>query len=213
MVQHWGIFLLIFMISGLGFAQDERYYRQILSGELPKINQITQQEISTQFKVAGSSYHFDLNGDGIEEILEPQKNDGVDTLEIRNQSQNVIYSLNLLAMGAPSSIYKLKFVTLSKTVKALIVFLDEGSTRGLKFESTGRFFVLSFENNDLSKITSTQGPHFYHEKEAQREQYWRRDYTVNVYDVDNDGTKEISVQYNHIQRFMKYLGKGEWTRF
>ncbi len=212
MVQQCLFFTLIFIFSGLGFAQDERYYRQILSGELPTYNQVTT-ERGTQFKVVGSSYHFDLNGDGMEEVLVPMKKDGMDSLEIRNQSRNVLFTADLFAMGSRSSIYKLKFVTLSKTLKALIIFLDEGSTKGRRFESSGRIVVVSFENNDLTKMTATQGPHFFHEREAQREQYWRRDYSVNVYDADGDGTKEISVQYNHIQRFMKYDGNGNWKRF
>jgi ribosomal protein L21E len=57
-----------------------------------------------------------------------------------------------------------------------------------------------------------QGPHHFHEKESQREQYWRRDYSVEVRDTNRDGTKEIVVQFNHIQRIMIYKGLGEWER-
>jgi hypothetical protein len=206
-------FLFFLALAVPGFSQDERYYRQILTGELPKLLEKTQEKPIAQFNVKGSSYKFDLNEDKIEETIEPQKRDGVDWLEIRNASENKLFEAKLLAMGSESSLYKIKVVHLSPKVKAAILFLDEGKTKGRRFESTARIYVLSFENNDLSTLALTEGPHFFHEKEGQREQYWRRDYQVNVFDLDGDGTREITVQYNHIQRIMKYLGKGEWERF
>jgi hypothetical protein len=206
------VFLLISLWSS-AHAQDERFYRQIIGGQLPELNKGTVELASSQFNVGGSSYHVDLNGDGIEEILCPQKRDGVDWLEIRDTSQRVIFEAKLLALGSESVLYKIKLVNLSLVTKALILYLDEGKTHGKKFESSGRIFVISIDNNDLKSMVLTQGPHFFHEKEGQREQYWRRDYNLNVYDVDKDGIREISVQYHHIQRFMKYLGNGMWLRF
>jgi hypothetical protein len=211
MARHW-FFFFIFLSCFQAFAQDERYYRQILTGELPKLRDEVAQVPITQFNVKGSSYKFDLNGDGIEEIIQPQKRDGVDWLEIRDSSQRKLFEAKLLATGEGSVIYKLKLVNLSVKLKALMIFLDEGKTVSKRFESTGRVYVLSYEDNDLSKVSFVEGPHFYHEREAQREQYWRRDYTVNVYDMDGDGVREIAVMYNHIQRIMRYKGKGEWTR-
>ena len=213
MVHHWLFLLVLLVYSGLGFSQDERYFRQILTGELPKLGEEHKETFLPQFNVQGASYRYDLNGDGFEESIIPQKRDGVDWLEIRDPSQRKIFEGKMLAMGSESAIYKIKLVNLSRKVKAAIVFLDEGSTKGKRFESTGRFYVLSFEDNDLNNISMTEGPHFYHEKEAQREQYWRRDYNVNVYDVDGDGVREIAVMYNHIQRIMKYKSRGEWERF
>lgn len=213
MVHQWGFFLLFFLLSGAVLGQDERYYRQIFSGELPRITEDILESSSSQFNVKGPSYRFDLDGDRIEEIIEPEKRDGVDWIVIRNSSRTKIFEAKLLSMGAESIIYKIKIVDISKTARSLIVFLDEGYTQGKKFESTARFFVITFENNDLSKMWIEQGPHFFHEKQAQREQYWRRNFNVNVYDIDGDGTKEIAVMYNHIQRIMRYKGKGEWVRF
>jgi hypothetical protein len=214
MVHHWSIFLFFFLLSGLGQAQDERYYRQILTGELPKFSQESEEkELAAKFTVSGGAYQIDLDGDKTEETLEPQKRDGVDWLEIRDFSKRKIFEAKLLAMGAKSAIYKIKLVHINRMVKALIIFLDEGQTAAKRFESTARIFVLSFKNNDLSTMTLSQGPHFFHEREAQREQYWRRDYAVNVYDMDGDGSREIIVQYNHIQRIMKYKANGEWQRY
>ena len=213
MVHQCLILSFILFFGGKAWAQDERYYRQIFKGELTSEKEIVTDSPVSQFNVKGSVYKFDLNSDGIDESLQPQKRDGVDWLEIRDFSERKLFEAKLLAMGADSALYKIKVVNISPKVKTLILFLDEGVTQGKRFESTARIFLLSFENNDFTTMALTQGPHFFHEKEAQREQYGRRDYVVNVYDVDGDGVREISIQYNHIQRFMKYLGKGEWSRF
>lgn len=212
--MHQGLFfLLFFVLSGMVLGQDERYYRQILSGDLPALTDPLKMNDRTQFNVNGASYKFDLNGDGLEETLIPQKRDGIDWLEIRSSAGAKLFEAKLLAWGVNSSIYKLKLVHLDSKTKALLIFLDEGLIQAKRAESTARFFVLTFDNNDFSTFALTEGPHIYHEKEQQREQYWRRDYNVNIYDIDGDGVREIAVQYNHINRIMKYLGKGNWKRY
>jgi hypothetical protein len=210
MVHYSRFLLLFFIILGQVSAQDERYYRKIFSKDYLGPNWEQAESGPTQFTVRGAFYQLDLNDDKIEEVIEPQKRDGVDWIEIRNSSNSKIFEAKLPAMGSLSYLYKIKLVYISKNVRALILFLDEGVTVGRRFESTARFFVLSYENNDLSKISFSMGPHFFQEKEYQREVYWRRDYNVNILDLDNDGTREIAVQYNHIQRIMKYKGRGDW---
>jgi len=184
----------------------------MLSGELPLLNQEFVEVPTTKFLIDGPEYQIDLNQDGVEEILIPQKRDGVDWIELRNISQSKIAEYKVFSSGAESCIYKLKVVTISKNTKAILIFLDEGFTLGRRFESNARLFVLSFENNDLKTLKFTTGPHIFIEREAYRDNYYRRDYVVNVVDFEEDGIKEISVQFNKIQRIMKYLGKGEWLR-
>lgn len=212
MVQHSLLLFLFFFSLDYSHGQDERYFRQMISGELPKFAEQKIENPIQELLVRGPAYQIDLNGDGIEESITPLKRDGADLLEFKDSSLRVFFEAKLFANGGESTIYKLKLVQLSKTLRALIIYLDEGVTRGRRFESTARIFVASFENNDLSKISLIEGPHFYHEREAQRDQYWRRDYVVNVYDMDGDGTREIAVQYNHIQRILKYKSFGEWER-
>ena len=211
MVHQIGLFL-IFTLSLTAFAQDERYYRQILNGELPSFGQDIKEVQEHQFNVKGASYSIDLNNDGIEEVIQPQKRDGVDWIEIKDSTNRKIFDAKLLAMGGESVIYKAKLAYLSLTTKLLILYLDEGKTNGKKFESTARIYLLTFENNDLEKISITTGPHHFHEKEGQRDQYWQRDYSVEVRDVDQNGIRDVVVQYNHIQRIMLYAGRGEWLR-
>ncbi len=211
---HYLRFVMIFLLFlGSVEAQDERYYRQMLSGALPEMNADKMKSNGkVHFSLSSPAYRIDLNSDGTEEYIKTIKRDGVDWLQITDFSGRKIFEQKLFAMGAQSVIYKIRFSQISDDVKALVVFLDEGKTHSVRFESTARIYVVSFEKNNLDSMKLSVGPHFYHEKEAQREQYWRRHYQVNLVDFDGDGIKEISVQYNHIQRMMKYVGRGEWIR-
>lgn len=211
MVHHLLLFFIFAFSAGV-FAQDERYYRQILNGELPSFGQEVREVQEHQFNVKGASYSIDLNSDGIEEVIQPQKRDGVDWIEIKDSSNRKIFEAKLLAMGGESTIYKAKLAHLSLKTKVLILFLDEGKTNGKRFESSARIYLVSFENNDLTNIHITTGPHHFHEKEGQRDQYWERDYVVEIRDVDLNGVRDVVVQYNHIQRIMLYAGRGDWLR-
>lgn len=212
MVQHWPV-LFLFFLSWQLHAQDERYYRQMLAGDLPELLQEVKETPVTPFVVEGPLYSVDLNQDGHNEALQPLKRDGVDWLIIHDSTKRKIFEGKILATGGESAISKIRLVQLSPKVRALIVYLDEGATRGKAFESTAKLFVLSFEDSDLSTLSLVPGPHFYHEREAQREQYLLRDYQVTVADLNGDGTREITVHYNHIQRVMEYQGKGQWKRY
>jgi hypothetical protein len=213
MLHYVTVFLLTLTFLGPSWAQDERYYRQILKGQLPELNKESPEASSFQFNVKSPAYLVDLNGDGIEESIYAQKRDGVDWIEIKNSSQRTLFEAKLLAMGGESHLYKINLVHITPQVKTLILFLDEGGVQGKRFESTARVFFVTYENNDLSRMKFTIGPHFYHEKESQRDQYFRRDYMVSVVDLDNDGKREISIHYNHIQRIFVYKGNGEWKRY
>ena len=205
------VLFIIFLISTNLWGQDERYYRKMLSGGLA----ISEKSVDSvpKFQVSGPAYLVDLNGDGIEERIIPEKRDGVDWLKIEDSSFSTIFETKIFATGANSHLYKVKLASLNTRVKVLILFLDEGTTEGAKLESYGKISLLSFENNNLSSMKFQEGARFYHEFKGQREQYSRRSYNVNVYDIDKDGEREVVVEYQHIQRVFKYAGFGEWRIF
>jgi hypothetical protein len=212
MLQQWILLGLFLMGSVDIFAQDERYYRQILTGELPVTSE-PRENFVRNYLVKGAEYMVDLDGDGIEEVIQPEKRDGIDYLNILNSSRGNIFSAKLYASGGNSAIYKIRMVHLTPKVKTLIVYLDEGSTKGLRFESVARIYFLSYEDNKLSTLTLNPGPHIYQEKEAQRDQYWRREFVVDVKDLNNDLKREVIVHFGHIQHIYEYKGKGEWSKF
>ena len=194
------------------FAQDERYYRQILTGELPQTAE-TKESFVRNYLVKGPEYLVDLDSDGIEEVIQPEKRDGIDYLTILSSSRTIIFSARLFASGGNSSIYKIRLVYVTPTVRTLIIFLDEGSTKGLRFESVARIYLLTYEDNKLSTLTLSPGPHIYHEKEGQRDQYWRRDFVVDVKDLNADGKREVIAHFGPIQHAYEYKGRGVWLQF
>lgn len=208
---HYLLLLTFFFPGPALLAQDERDYRKMLSGGLAQVT--PEQDGVRDFTVSGDSYLLDLNGDGIEERLIPQKRNGVDWLDIQDSSQKSIFSAKLFSTGSHSHLFRIKIVNLTPKVKVLILFLDEGSTLGGKLESQGIIYLLSFENNDFSTMKLTKSAKFFHEQKAQREQYFRRAYNVNIYDIDKDGEREIVIEYQHIQRVYKYAGYGDWIIF
>ncbi len=212
MLQQWILLGLFLLGSADIFAQDERYYRQILTGELP-VTAEPKESFVRNYLVKGSEYMVDLDGDGIEEIIQPEKRDGIDYLTILNSSRGKIFSAKLFASGGDSAIYKIRMVNLTPKVKTLIIFLDEGSTKGLRFESVARIYFLSYEDNKLDTLKLNPGPHIYHEKEAQRDQYFRRQFLVDVKDLNHDLKREVIVHFGHIQYVYEYKGSGEWSKF
>ncbi|HLT22565.1 MAG TPA: hypothetical protein VKZ84_03945, partial [Bacteriovoracaceae bacterium] len=113
------VFLLTFFLTSTGLmAQDERYYRKMLSGDLGKKEEI--EDGLQKFFVSGDAYLLDLNGDGIDERIVPQKRDGVDWIEIQDSSQRAIFSGKLFTTGANGHIFRIKVVNLNPKVKVLI---------------------------------------------------------------------------------------------
>lgn len=189
-------------------AQDERFWRKMLSGEL------THEELKVQpepkWVFAGPEYHLDLNSDGREESIQVLKRDGVDWLDITGHDKTPLYKGKLWAMGIGSSLYRLRLIDISPTARVLVLFLYEGRTESKKLEASARLYFLTFDNKDFSTFALTAGPRYWHEYEAQREQYWRRLYSLNVKDYDGDGTKDLAVEFNHMQSIWMYRGHGVW---
>lgn len=212
MLQKCLLFVLFLLGSTEIFGQDERYYRQILTGELP-VTAEPRENFVRNYLVKGSEYLVDLDSDGIEEVIQPEKRDGIDYLNILNSSRANVFSAKLFSSGGDSHIYKIRMVYLTPRIRTLIIFLDEGATKGLRFESTARIYLLSYEDNKLSSMVLNPGPHIFHEKEAQRDQYYRRNFVVDVRDLNQDAKREIIVHFGHIQYIYEYLGSGEWRKY
>lgn len=192
-------------------AQDERFWRKMLSGELTREAQKPKAE--TKWEFASPLYHYDLNGDGREEVIQVLKRDGIDWLDITGHDKAKLFSGKLWAMGIGSSLYRVRVIQLSPTTRVLVLHLYEGKTESKKLESSARLYFLTFDNNDFSTFKLTAGPRYWHEYEGIREQYWRRLYSLNVKDYDGDGTKDLAVEFNHMQSIWLYRGRGQWQSF
>jgi hypothetical protein len=103
------ILFIFFLTSDILWAQDERYFRKMFSGDLVK-KELPQEVQKVHFKVVGNSYLIDLDQDKIEEVIEPQKRDGVDWIEVKNSSGRKLFEGKIFAAGSGSYLYKIKFV-------------------------------------------------------------------------------------------------------
>jgi len=192
-------------------AQDERFWRKLLSGELSE--QVIKPQGEPKWVFAGPVYHLDLDSDGKEESIQVLKRDGMDWLDITGHDKTTLISAKLWAMGSGSGIYRLRLLDLSPKVRAMVIFLYEGKTESRKLEASARLYFLTFENKDLKTMRVAAGPRYWHEYEGVREQYWRRLYSLNIKDYDGDGIKDINVEFNHMQSIWMYQGQGLWKSF
>jgi len=180
----------------------------MLSGELTQEIHKTPPEPKWVFE--SPAYHLDLDGDGRDEVLKIIKRDGVDWLDLRGHDRREVFSGKLWAMGSGSRIYRLRLVDLSAGLRVLLIYLYEGQTEARRFEATARLYFLTLPDRQLKNLELTAGPRFWHEFAAQREQYGRRAYSVNLKDYDGDGTKDVGVEYNRIQSIWRYQ-QGSWV--
>jgi hypothetical protein len=192
-------------------GQDERFWRKLLSGELAEESKKV--EVEPKWVFSSPNYHLDLNSDGRKESLVILKRDGIDWLDVVGHDKSILFKAKLWAMGVASSLYRVRLVSLSKNVRVLVLYLYEGKTESKTLQASARLYFLSFENNDFSTFKLTPGPRFWHEFEGQREQYWRRLYSINVKDYDGDGTKDFAVEFNQMQNIWLYKGNGSWISF
>jgi hypothetical protein len=189
-------------------AQDERFWRKMITGELNE-EAVKEPEIP-KWVFTSPSYQFDLNNDGREESIQLVKRDGIDWIDILGHDKTQLFSGKLWALGVNSSVYRLRLIDLSPTVRVIVIFLNEGKTEAKHLEATARLYFLTFENKDFSTFKLTQGPRYWHEYESVREQYWRRLHSFNVKDYNGDGVKDLAVEFNHIQSIWMYQGQGLW---
>jgi hypothetical protein len=199
---------LFLSFSGRILAQDERYFRQIFTGELGNKAQLIKRDY--KWEVSTPAYKLDLDGDGEAEGITISKKDGENWIELSGKLGKPFFRNLIPAIGIDSSLFKINFVTLSPTVKVLLLHFYEGYTNYLQFNGTARVFLLSFENNKLDKISVTTGPSFWIEREKIVDQYFKRLYKIDVIDLNNDSLKEITVSFNRINRTLTYMGNGRF---
>lgn len=200
----------IYLISGsLCFAQDERYYRKIFTGELYEKKE---EQLNFKITVATDAYLIDLNRDGKKERLRTLKKDGLDFIEIKDRFGQEILTKQLKAIGGGSSLYKIQLKTISTETDVLILHFYEGATDATVFEGRARVYFITIQNRDFSRIYFYEGPHIFYEKQMPHNKYGLRYYTVNTMDYNNDDRNEISINYGHIQHIFFYIRNGIWRR-
>lgn len=200
--------LMLCILSIAAYAQDERYFRSIYSGELFDLKD---KNYYHKVKVSSQKYMIDLNRDGKEDSIQTMKMDGNDFVRINDEYGREVFRHMLETKGRNSAIFRASFKNIDAHNDVLILHFYEGETQAAIYEASARLYFLTIPKRDLRKIKITKGPFFWMEKERAAGKYYNRRYSVNTVDYNNDGTREISVSFNNINRVYMFVN-GSWQK-
>jgi hypothetical protein len=203
------LILILFVASNFAFTQDESFYRKIFTNELANK---PVEAIDYKVVVKSPVYKINLDKEKQLEGIRIEKRDGIDFIVVLSQFGEKVFEEKLQGIGRKSRIFKLQLKTISDETNALVIHFYEGQIDSTKFESTARIYFLTFPIANYKKMVLFKGPHFFHEKEKVKDQYWSRRFSVNTIDYNKDGIKEISITYKNISRVYFYLNKGLWYK-
>lgn len=213
--QDMRLFLLIifglYVVASINvFAQDERYFRRLYSGDLIKDRHAKKKDVF-KVKVQSPIYQLDLNNDGKMEGLVVEKAGGDNWLHIHNHNNWRLKSLPLDAKGWDSRIYRISARYISPKTRVLILHFYEGKNHYLEFDGTARLYFVTIDNGDLKTLKISKGPFFWHEYSNGVRHYHQREYKLALYDFNNDGIKEIYVKFNNNTWVYMYTDWGTWS--
>ena len=216
-VNFYVLFLMLqLFVPWRAMAQDERYFRQLFSGELiKKTNSSTDKKYS--YFLHTPFYSIDLNHDGVAEQVVFVKKDSEDWIEIYDQSHGTnktkIFSYQFEPLGFDSDLYRIEFKKLSAQTSILILYYFEGISRYAEMQSTSRIYFITIDNNDLKTFAAYKGPSIFEEKKSLKGHYHLRNYQVYLQDLNNDDVKEVVVKHRGMSQVYIYKGHGNWKSF
>jgi hypothetical protein len=201
--------LILFIFAHGAKAQDERFFRELFTGDLVKKEKEAFKG-KLKFRTAGAFHKFDLDGDSRFESLIADKQDGQDFIHIHDWKGERIFSGKLEAMGLNSWLYRISVRKFAKDSKVLILYFYEGETEYLEYRANVRLYFLTLESNNLSTLALNKGPVIWDEYEDFKDHYHQRRYKIGLYDYNKDGIKEIAVHYHLSNWVYFYKSPGKW---
>ena len=193
-------------------AQDERYFRQLFSGEINKKQEVVDDRKYSYF-VHTPYYALDLNRDGISEQVVFVKKDNEDWIEILNSDKKKIFGHRFENKGYDSELFRIELKTLSASTSILLLYYYEGVSKYINFQGTSRVYAITIDNNDLATMTAFKGPSFFDEQKTFKGHYHKRHYQVYLEDLNSDSIKELIVKHRETSNVFLYKGKGHWQTF
>lgn len=204
------------LLISLLFAQDERIFRSILSGDFH--SEIDKADVQTKAKWRANSpmYRLDLTHDGHREGIVYEVTENNCLLHIHDDRYQRIKSFSMDIIGPGAHVYRIVLKQLSHSLQALLIYFYEGQISYLDFEGRSRLYIMAIENNSLNNLEMYKGPYVFHEFKD-KHTYINRFYHVYANDLDKDNIKEIVIKYRHSSYVLKYSynekGKGYWKLF
>lgn len=191
-------------------AQDERYFRDLLSGDLTR--EVPPEIIPPRYRVFAPLYELDLNGNHRFERLVFEMRDAQDWLSILDYQKNPIFRYHLGPNAPLSRVYRLRKVQINSDYHALVVYYFEGVNSYLGIHANARAHVITFRPDQMEQtMKGFKGPAFWEEFHNGREHYRRRSYELDFIDLNNDGTKEMILKFKNISRIYQFSNDGKWS--
>lgn len=195
--------------------QDERYFRQIFSGELAK-GEAAAADKKYSYYIHTPYYALDLNHDGNPEEIVFVKKDSEDWIEIFDQKggeKKKIFSYRFETKGFDSELFRIEFKKLSPKAYTILMYYYEGLSRYTEMQGSSRIYVGTIDNDDLKTLAVLKGPSFFEEHKSLKGHYHIRNYQVYLQDLNNDQVKELIVKYRLMSQVFLYTGDGKWKTF
>lgn len=195
--------------------QDERYFRQLFSGELLK-EEILGGEKKYSYFIHTPFYNIDLNHDGVPEQIVFVKKDSEDWVEIFEQKKGErkkVFAYRFEVKGFDSELFRIQFKKISQHSYAILFYFYEGVSRRTEMQATARIYVGTIDNGDLRTLAVLKGPSFFEEYKSLKGHYHLRNYEVYLKDLNGDETKELVIKFREMSQVYLYNGKGSWKSF
>ncbi len=209
------ILLLLFLVPWRAMPQDERYFRQLFSGELLK-GEVKTEAKKYSFTLHTPFYALDLNHDGNPEFVIFVKKDSEDWVEIFEQikgERKKVFSYRFETKGFNSELFKIEFKRISPKTSVLIMYYYEGMSKYTEMDSSSRIYVATLDNDDLKSLSMFKGPSFFEEHKSLKGHYHIKNYQVYLQDLNNDSIKELVVKHHLVSQVFFYEGSGKWKTF
>lgn len=208
--------MLIFFTPLVLKGQDERFFRQILSGDLkdPKVRDQVERPPKNYWYTANTPYYeLDINRDGLKERLAFVKRDNEDWLEVFDLNKKKVFSYQFENMGIYSGLYRIEQRQLSKDVEVIFLYYYVGFTKYFNTDSSAQLYLMTIDNNDLKTMHIIKGPSYFEERKTFRQHYHIRKYSVELIDHNDDNRKEVIFKHGGMSEVLIYYGKGKWKTF
>ena len=211
-MKNIGLWLLMFVVSWSALAQDERYFRQLFSGEILKSNEGNSAK-KYSWNIHTPFYELDLNRDKLPENITFVKKDNEDYIEIFDSELKKVFSYRLENKGYGSDLYRIELKTLSADTVILLLYYYEGATKYINLQGTSRVYAITIDNNDLKSMTAFKGPSVFDEQKTFKGHYHKRNYEVYLEDLNKDSIKELIIKRRNVSNVFLYKGSGKWMTF
>lgn len=204
---------VVFALPWNSWSQDERYFRQLFSGELAREGESEKVQKKYSYFVHTPYYALDLNRDGVNEQVVFVKKDNEDWLEVLDHEKKKIFSYQFENKGFDSELFKIELKTLGPSTNVLLLHYYEGVSRYINFQGTARIYAVTIDNKDLATMKGFKGSSFFDEVKSFKGHYHKRNYEVYLEDLNKDSVKELVIKHNLTSNVFIYKGQGKWQTF